>query len=88
MLVDDVLVPARYLVNGVTVAQEAVEDITYFHVELAAHDVLLAAGLRCESYLETGLRAALSCNPGPGNAVVPARDGGLTGIGGALLIHA
>jgi hypothetical protein len=31
--------------------------VTYFHVELARHDVLLAEGLPAESYLETGQRA-------------------------------
>jgi hypothetical protein len=32
--------------------------VTYYHVELAAHDVILAEGLLCESYLDTGNRAA------------------------------
>jgi hypothetical protein len=55
-----VLIPVRHLVNGRTVRQEAVDSVTYFHVELAAHDVLLAEGLACESYLDTGNRAAFA----------------------------
>ncbi len=53
-----VLVPVRYLVNGRSIAQVAVERITYWHVELERHDVLLAEGLPCESYLDTGNRSA------------------------------
>jgi len=60
IFVDDVLIPVRYLVNGATVAQEAVVEITYFHVELPAHDVVLAEGLRCESYLDAGNRATFA----------------------------
>lgn len=55
-----VLIPVRHLVNGRTVRQERVDSVTYFHVELAAHDVLLAEGLACESYLDTGNRAAFA----------------------------
>ena len=43
-----------------TVVQQPVEKVTYFHVELPVHDVLIAEGLRCESYLETGNRAAFA----------------------------
>ncbi|MEJ0019906.1 MAG: Hint domain-containing protein [Acetobacteraceae bacterium] len=54
--VQTVLVPIRHLVNGTTVRQTRVDEITYHHVELARHDVLLADGLPAESYLETGRR--------------------------------
>src|SRR5262249_36513631 len=40
-----------------TIVQEDVESIRYFHVELDSHDVLLAEGLPCESYLDDGNRA-------------------------------
>ena len=33
------------------------DSVTYFHVELARHAVLLAEGLPAESYLDTGDRA-------------------------------
>jgi hypothetical protein len=55
--VGGVLIPAHCLINGATIVQEEVETIRYFHVELDAHDVLLAEGLACESYLDDGNRA-------------------------------
>jgi hypothetical protein len=54
------LIPVRYLVNGRTVAREATGAVTYWHVELPTHDVLLAEGLECESYLDTGNRSAFA----------------------------
>lgn len=71
VFVDGVLVPVRYLVNGATVVQESVDHVTYFHVELAdgaggaVHDVLLAEGLACESFLDTGNRRAFANGDGP-----------------------
>ncbi len=65
-----VLVPVRALVNGRTVVQEKAAWITYHHVELARHDLLLAEGLACESYLDTGNRAAFA-NGGPALALHP-----------------
>ncbi|WP_171012589.1 MULTISPECIES: Hint domain-containing protein [unclassified Sphingomonas] len=56
--IDGVLVPAGHLINGATIVQEAVETIRYFHVELDTHDLLVAAGLPCESYLDDGNRAS------------------------------
>jgi hypothetical protein len=52
------LVPVRHLINGVSIVQETRERITYWHVELDRHDVILAEDLPCESYLDTGNRAA------------------------------
>ena len=57
VLVDDVLVPAKYLVNGETIIQVPVDTVRYFHVALDRHDVLLAEGLAVESYLDTGVSA-------------------------------
>jgi hypothetical protein len=59
-----VLVPIRYLINGTSIVQEAWDTVEYFHVELQAHDIILAEGLPVESYLETGHRAAFD-NAGP-----------------------
>jgi autotransporter passenger strand-loop-strand repeat protein len=58
MWVDGQLVPAWRLVNGVNITQtETVEQITYLHVELHQHDLLLANGAPAESFLdETGFR--------------------------------
>ncbi len=58
------LVPVRHLLNGATVAQVPAPRVTYWHVELAHHDVLFAEGLPAESYLDTGNRAAFD-NGGP-----------------------
>ena len=58
VFVEDVLIPIRFLVNRSTVARLAVEAITYYHIELAQHDVVLAEGLPVETYLETGGRHA------------------------------
>jgi hypothetical protein len=60
VLVDGVLVPVRYLVNGADIVAGEVAGAGYWHVELAAHAVLLAEGLACESYLDTGNRAGLA----------------------------
>jgi hypothetical protein len=52
------LVPSRLLVNGTTISVEAgLPAVTYFHVELAGHDILLAEGAAVESWLDTGNRA-------------------------------
>ena len=51
-----VLVPIMYLINGTTIARVPVDTITYWHVELATHDILLAEGLPAESYLDRGDR--------------------------------
>jgi hypothetical protein len=59
----------RYLLNGATVRQENVAAVSYWHVGLPAHAVLLAGGLPCESYLDTGNRAAFA----NGGTVVMAR---------------
>jgi hypothetical protein len=57
---DGVLVPVTHLVNGATIIRETGQTaLTYFHVELDQHDILLAEGLPCESYLDTGNRGAL-----------------------------
>ena len=55
--VDCVLIPIRLLANGRTVRQVPVDRVTYHHVELDRHDILLAEGLPVESYLDTGDRA-------------------------------
>jgi hypothetical protein len=55
--VGGVLIPVRHLLNGVTVVQQAADEVRYFHVELPEHDVLLAEGLEVESYLDSGNRA-------------------------------
>jgi hypothetical protein len=55
-----VLIPVRHLIDGRAIAQVARAAVTYWHVELDRHDVILAEGLACESYLDTGTRAAFA----------------------------
>jgi hypothetical protein len=55
-LLGEVLVPVGSLVNGATIAQLDVDQVTYWHVELDSHDLLLAENLAAESYLDTGNR--------------------------------
>jgi Hint domain-containing protein len=55
------LIPAWCLANGATIIEESWDrDVTYYHVELEAHGLLLAEGLATESYLDTGNRAFFS----------------------------
>jgi hypothetical protein len=49
-------VPIRHLINGVTIVREPAAPVTYYHVELPEHAILLADGLPAESYLDTGSR--------------------------------
>ncbi len=57
LLIDGGLIPVRLLINGGTIRQEdGCRSVTYFHIELDSHDVLLAEGLATESYLDTGNR--------------------------------
>jgi hypothetical protein len=51
------LFEAVSLVNGVTIIQEQnTRSVTYHHIELEEHDVMLAEGLPAESFLDTGNR--------------------------------
>jgi hypothetical protein len=57
MLLDGFLIPARLLLNGASITRECDwTSLTYYHVELESHDVLLAEGAPAESYLDTGNR--------------------------------
>jgi Ca2+-binding RTX toxin-like protein len=57
LFLDGALVPARLLVNGGTIVVErGLAEVTYFHVELDRHDVLIAEGAAAESWLDAGNR--------------------------------
>ena len=60
VFIDGVLIPVRCLINGASVAQQQAESVIYWHVELDGHDVILADGLPCESFLDTGNRSAFA----------------------------
>lgn len=53
VMVAGALIEAASLVNGLTIAWDrAARDVTYYHVELPEHGLLLSEGLATESYLE------------------------------------
>jgi hypothetical protein len=54
------LIPIRHLVNGASIAQHAVPQISYFHIACDTHEVLFAEDLPAESYLDAGNRAAFA----------------------------
>jgi hypothetical protein len=54
---NDVLIPVKHLINGTSVEQEPMDEVTYYHLELPQHDVVLAEGMPAESYLDTGDRS-------------------------------
>jgi hypothetical protein len=56
LFVDEVLIPVRCLINHQTIQQISVSEVTYFHIELPEHDVILAEDLPAESYLAVGDR--------------------------------
>jgi hypothetical protein len=57
IFLDGVLVPAMHLVNGATIIREpGTGSVTYYHIELDRHEVVLADRLPVETYLDTGNR--------------------------------
>jgi hypothetical protein len=52
--VNNVLVPVKLLISGASIVQVKRRAVTYFHVELPRHAVILAEGLPVESYLDVG----------------------------------
>ena len=65
LYVADVLIPVKHLVNGITIRQLPCDEVTYHHVELTRHSVLLAEGLPAESYLDAGDRSSFENSGGP-----------------------
>ena len=58
LYLDGVLIPVEHLVNGATIVKaDRVESVTYWHIELDSHDVLLAEGAPAESFVDDGGRA-------------------------------
>ena len=71
VFVDGVLIPIRHLINGTTIRQVPKDEVAYYHIELEQHDVLLADGLPCESYLDRGDRRDFG---NVGEAIAPHPD--------------
>jgi collagen type I/II/III/V/XI/XXIV/XXVII alpha len=59
ILAQAVLIPAKRLINGTTIRQVAQASVTYHHIELTRHAVILSEGLPTESFLDTGADAAM-----------------------------
>ncbi len=58
VLVDEVLIPARMLVNESSIVVDtSISHFTFFHIELEQHAILIADGMTTESYLDTGNRS-------------------------------
>jgi len=47
---DEVLVPAKHLVNGETIRQIDAAEVTYIHLLFADHEIVMAGGVPSESY--------------------------------------
>jgi autotransporter passenger strand-loop-strand repeat protein len=62
---EGVLIPVKHLIDGIMIAQVAVTAVSYHHVELPRHAVIMAEGLPVESYLDTGDRDAFARPHGP-----------------------
>ncbi len=64
LLIEGELVPAKLLINGMTVVQDySVSMIRYFHIELDCHDAVLAEGVAAETYIDTGNRGFFANAP-------------------------
>jgi len=57
LYIDGVLIPVEFLVNHRTILwDDHAQEVTIYHIELEAHDVLLANGAPAESYRDDGNR--------------------------------
>jgi hypothetical protein len=66
LYIDGMLVPAKALLNGHSIRPDAAAlSVTYYHIELAQHDVLFAEAAAVESYLDCGQRGVFENAPGP-----------------------
>lgn len=70
---DDVLVPAKTLVNHATIQQVEAGEVTYYGIELDSHDMILAEGVAAETYLDDGQRNRFDNYAGDGSDLDPLR---------------
>ena len=57
LYLDGVLIPVEFLVNHRSIVwDDLAQEVTLYHVELDAHDILLANGAQAESYRDDGNR--------------------------------
>ncbi len=72
VLVDGSLLLARLLVNGVTITQDwCPPRIDYFHVELAAHDCVIAEGAWAETFADAQVSRSRFANAAEYEALYP-----------------
>ena len=87
VFLDGVLIAAEHLVNGASVQRvTAPGDVHYYHIELDSHDVIMAEGAPCETFLDDDNRAIFAnaadypaCDPGahpPGQYCAPRVESG------------
>jgi hypothetical protein len=68
----NMLIEAAALVNGATIRREHdTPVVTYHHIELATHSLLLAENLPVESYRDTGSRADFTHTSGTASTAQP-----------------
>jgi hypothetical protein len=66
LFIDGGLIEAKTLVNGTTVIRDkSLRYVTYHHIELERHDVVLAEGLAAETYLDSGNRQNFDSDAAP-----------------------
>ena len=64
LFINDVLIPAKALINNRNIRQLDRPAVTYFHIELAEHSIIFAERTAVETYLETGNRGAFENGAG------------------------
>ena len=58
MLIDGVLIPAAALVNDVSILRDqSKQDVTFYHIELEQHDIILSEGAPSETFVDCESRA-------------------------------
>lgn len=70
---EEVLVPAKALINGVSIRMRPCQQVTYFHILLENHEVLDAEGMAAESLFlgDVAQRAVLGASEDPFPAMIP-----------------
>ena len=56
LIIDNKLVCARDLVNGITITPDDCTEVTYYHIELDAYSAVKANGILAETYLSSDTR--------------------------------
>jgi hypothetical protein len=86
VFVDGLLAAAGHLVNGTSITRgEAMADLTYWHLELDSHDLVLAENTPAESFLAApGVRAGFDAVRTLDADLTPRAYAVRTGIGPAL----